>query len=50
MRPRYDEGKSFVVKKLISEQQAASSDITILNDKLIGVLWERDGYRHLTFS
>ena len=50
MRLSYDEGKSFVVEKLISEEKAAYSDITILKDKSIGVLWERDGHRHLTFS
>jgi len=50
VRLSYDEGKSFVVEKLISEEKAAYSDITILKDKSIGVLWERDGHRHLTFS
>jgi len=46
----YDEGKTFPVERLISSDAAAYSDLTTLSDKTAGVLWERGGYRHITFS
>ncbi len=50
VRLSYDEGKSFGGEKLITEEKAAYSDITILQDKSIGVLWERGGYQYITFT
>ncbi len=49
----YDEGKTFGNERLISNQQAAYSDLTILKDKTVGVLWERGeqrGYQFITFT
>lgn len=49
-RLSYDEGQTFPVERLISEQLAAYSDLTILKDKSAGVLWERGGYGFITFT
>ena len=52
-RISYDEGKTFPLEKMISEQFAAYSDLTTLPDKTVGVLWERgvnDGYEYITFT
>jgi hypothetical protein len=35
---------------LISEELAAYSDLTILKDKTVGVLWERANYKFITFT
>jgi len=48
-----DEGKAFADGRLISGDYAAYSDLTILKDKTVGVLWERGverGYQFLTFT
>ncbi len=48
-----DEAKSFANERLISDDYAAYSDLTILQDKTIGVLWERGverGYQFITFT
>ncbi len=48
-----DEAKSFANERLISDDYAAYSDLTILPDKTIGVLWERGverGYQLITFT
>ena len=48
-----DEGKTFANERLISDDYAAYSDLTILKDKTIGVLWERGverGYQFITFT
>ena len=48
-----DEGRSFADGRLISRDHAAYSDLTILKDKTVGVLWERGverGYQFLTFT
>ena len=50
VRVSYDEGKTFTVEKLLTEGPAAYSDITILDDKTVGVIWERDQYKHVTFT
>jgi hypothetical protein len=53
IRTSYDEGRSFTNQQVISEQFAAYSDLTILKDKSIGVLWERGaerGYESITFT
>ena len=48
-----DEGNTFANERLISDDYAAYSDLTILKDKTIGVLWERGverGYQFITFT
>jgi sialidase-1 len=49
----YDEGRTFVDERLIWDQEAAYSDLTILKDRTVGVLWERgekSGYQFITFT
>jgi len=53
MRTSYDEGKTFTHERLICDQYAAYSDLTLLKDKTMGVLWERGvqhGYEYITFT
>ncbi|MCY2952509.1 MAG: sialidase family protein [Planctomycetota bacterium] len=50
VRTSYDEGQTFSRECLISEEPAAYSDMTILKDKSVGVLWERADYRFITFT
>jgi sialidase-1 len=53
IRVSYDEGRTFSNERLISEGYAAYSDLTVLKDKTIGILWERGverGYQFLTFT
>ncbi len=48
-----DDGKTFAHERLISEDYAAYSDLTILKDQSVGVLWERGvkhGYQFMTFT
>jgi sialidase-1 len=52
-RVSYDEGATFRNERAISTGPAAYSDLTILNDKTVGVLWERGtnaGYQFITFT
>ncbi len=52
-RLSYDEGKTFPVERQISDKFAAYSDLTVLKDKTVGVLWERgveSGYQFITFT
>lgn len=46
----YDEGRTFTNERLISDEPAAYSDLTVLKDKSVGVLWERGNYRFITFT
>jgi len=50
VRMSYDEGRTFANERLISEGPAAYSDMTLLKDKSVGVLWERADYRFITFT
>lgn len=53
MRMSVDDGKTFGDGRLISDGHAAYSDLAILRDRTIGVLWERGadrGYQFLTFT
>ncbi len=50
IRVSYDEVETFPNERLISDQLAAYSDLTVLKDKTIGVLWERADYRFITFT
>lgn len=49
-RISYDEGVSFPVERVLSEDLAAYSDLAILKDGAVGCLWERGDYRFLTFT
>ena len=46
----YDECRTFQNERTISEEPAAYSDLTILKDKSVGVLWERGNYKFITFT
>jgi len=50
VRVSYDEGQTFPVEREIASGTAAYSDIAILKDKTIGVLWEQRKPRNITFS
>ena len=50
VRTSYDEGLTFTNERRISDEPAAYSDLSILKDKSVGVLWERGNYRFLTFT
>ena len=48
-----DEGKAFANERLISDDYAAYSDLTVLKDKTVGVLWERgveQGYKFIAYT
>jgi hypothetical protein len=49
----YDEGKTFTNERPISDHYAAYSDLKVLKDKTVGILWERgveQGYQFITFT
>lgn len=50
VRVSYDEGETFPIERMIAEEPAAYSDLTVLKDKTAGVLWERAGYKYITFT
>ena len=50
VRTSYDEGLSFTNERLIADEPAAYSDLTILKDMSVGVLWERGNYRSIAFT
>jgi sialidase-1 len=50
VRTSYDEGRTFTNQRLISDEPAAYSDLTVLKDKSAGVLWERGNYRFIAFT
>jgi sialidase-1 len=53
IRVSYDEGRTFPVERPIASGPAAYSDLTVLRDKSIGILWERGaahGYQFITFT
>lgn len=53
VRVSYDEGQTFPLERQISAEHAAYSDLTILEDRTVGVLWERGekrGYQYITFT
>ena len=50
VRASYDEGKTWPVSRRIYEGASAYSDLVVLPDGTIGCLWERDGYRKISFS
>ncbi len=53
LRVSEDDAKTFPRERLISDQFAAYSDLTVLRDGSLGVLWERgveQGYQFITFT
>ena len=50
LRVSYDQGKTFQNERLISDEPAAYSDLSILADKTVGCLWERGDYKYITFT
>jgi sialidase-1 len=50
VRVSFDEGRSFPFERLIAKGSAMYSDLTVLKDRSVGVLWERDNVRCITFT
>ncbi len=50
VRVSYDEGQTWPVAKLIHAGSAAYSCMTVLPDKSVGLFYERDGYKKITFA
>ena len=50
LRISYDEGKTFGDERSIAKEPAAYSDMSILKDRSVGVLWERANYKYITFT
>jgi sialidase-1 len=53
LRTSFDDGKTFGNERLISNDYAAYSELTILKDATAGVLWERGverGYQFISFT
>jgi sialidase-1 len=53
LRISHDAGATFPVERLIAPGFAAYSDLTVLRDRSVGVLWERGeerGYQAITFT
>ncbi len=46
----YDEGKTWPVQRLLHKGSAAYSNLVVLPDGKIGVLYEKDGYRKITLA
>ena len=50
---RQPDGRTFTPERVISNDYAAYSDLAILKDTTVGVLWERGvahGYEFITFT
>lgn len=53
IRTSFDKGRNFTDERVISPRFAAYSDLAILQDHSVGVLWERGverGYQFITFA
>lgn len=50
VRISYDEGKTWPVSKRLYKGGTAYSDLVVLPDGTIGCLFERDGYKKITFA
>ncbi len=50
VRVSYDQGRTFGHERLVSDELAAYSDLTVLPDNSIGCLWERGDYKYITFT
>jgi sialidase-1 len=49
-RVSYDEGATYPVERILSEETAAYSDLVLLPDKSVGCLWERDHHHYIAFT
>ena len=49
LRLSYDEGKTWPVSRLVYSGSSAYSSLAVLRNKQIGLLFERDRYRRITF-
>ncbi|HEX7341362.1 MAG TPA: sialidase family protein [Rhodanobacteraceae bacterium] len=50
VRMSCDDGKTWPIARVIEPGSSAYSTLTLLPDGRIGLFYERDGYRHLTFA
>lgn len=53
VRISYDEGQTFINEKTIYDGFSAYSDLSVLNDRTVGLLWERgvsSTYQFITFT
>ncbi len=50
IRLSYDEGKTWPVAKTVHGGSAAYSCLTVLPDRRIGLLYEREGYKRISFA
>ncbi len=50
VRTSDDEGQTFGNERMVADEPAAYSDLSVLADKSVGVLWERGNYRFITFT
>ena len=50
VRMSYDEGRTWPVNKLVYAGSAAYSCLTVLPDKQIGMVYERDNYKKIVFT
>jgi sialidase-1 len=50
IRVSYNEADTFSNERPISNELAAYSDLTVLKDKTVGILWERADYKFITFT
>jgi len=50
VRVSYDEGQTFANERRIMDGPASYSDLTILKDKTVGILWEHRGILFTRFN
>ncbi len=50
VRVSYDEGKTWPVKKTIYTGSSAYSDMTVLPNGDIGLIYEKDNYKYIVFD
>lgn len=50
VRVTYDEGKTWPAAKVLYAGSSAYSDLGVLPDGTIGCLYERDGYKKISFA
>jgi glucose/arabinose dehydrogenase len=45
-----DGGRTFGHERVLSDEPAAYSDLAVLKDGSVGVLWDRGDYRFVSFA
>ena len=50
LRISRDNGATFPTERMIATEAAGYSDLTVLSDGTVGVLWQRAGCQYLTFA